>query len=307
MRETELYDAIECLEKEKRGLSDAPDYRKLLGVKKYISCIKKGDYKELRKMILDKRAANVIKKKKYSHVLQPVVKNNNVNYEQCRIAVYTAVVGDYDNIPNHLVSFANVDYILYVDNVEKYENYNGKYIVKKIPDNIVNKGQIHANRYLKFHPAEFLGEYDYAIYVDGNVRIISDIRPFVNMCSAKMGLAMHAHRERDCVYDEAEVCHLYRRGNSGKIREQMKRYISEGFPKHYGMHEATIIVSDIHNPNAQKFLDLWWDEFERSECKRDQLAWPYVLWKHDIKITDIGCLGNNIYSNYKLEIVNHAR
>lgn len=307
MKEIELYDALEKLEHEKRSLINAPEYRRAAGLKNYMTCLKHGDLGRLGKMLLDKKAAQKIKKKQYSHKLQSVEKKNDADYTRCKIAIYTAVIGGYDHIPRHLVSFDNVDYILYVDDESRYQEYRPQYDVREIPQEIVQKGKIYANRYFKFHPSEFLKGYDYAIYLDGNVRIISDVRPFVNYCSEATGLAMHAHRERDCIYDEAEVCLLYRRGVPEKIKAQMQRYKDEGFPEHFGMNEATVIVSDLHNPVSKELLDSWWLEFEKSECKRDQLIWPYILWEHNLGISDVGCLGNDIYDNYKLEIVRHAK
>ena len=307
MSEIELYKAIEELEKEKRNILESSAYRRILAGRKFLRHIKEKDFLSVKKMLFDKMAAIKIRRKKYSHKLQPVIKNNDVMYDKCKIAIYTAVIGDYDNIQRHLISFDNVDYILFVDNKEKYKDCDSRYDVRQIPSEILEKGQINANRYLKFHPYEFLNGYDYAIYLDGNVRIISDIRSFINYCSPLTGIAMHAHRNRDCIYDEAEVCVFYRKGIPDKIKKQMARYKSEGFPKHFGMNEATIIVSDLRNDVARRLLNIWWFEFEKSECKRDQLIWPYILWKNKLSINDIGCIGNDIYNNYKLEIIKHAK
>jgi hypothetical protein len=71
------------------------------------------------------------------------------------------------------------------------------------------------------------------------------------------------------------------------------------------MNEANLIVTDLKNENAIRLLDEWWNEFVRSETMRDQLVWPYVLWKNGFTLNDVGCLGDDIYKNYKLEIVRH--
>ena len=85
----------------------------------------------------------------------------------------------------------------------------------------------------------------------------------------------------------------------------MDGYKREKFPKKYGMNEATIIVSDINNRESQRLLDEWFKEFKRSKSLRDQLAWPYILWKNKYIIDDVGSLGNNIFQDNKIELVKH--
>lgn len=72
------------------------------------------------------------------------------------------------------------------------------------------------------------------------------------------------------------------------------------------MNEATVIVSDLKNNEAARLLDEWYSEFVRAGSLRDQLSWTYILWKNNYKISDVGILENNIYKNYKLEMIKHG-
>ena len=300
----EIYEALERLNKEKNELKTSKEYKIGHAIKKYCKCIMKFKYKQLINDIKNKKAKNIITKK-YYHPTNSEIKENEIDYKKVKIAIYTCILGGYDNIQIPLVKFDNVDYYIFTDEIEKYKGYNNIYNVVKIPEKIQNNGNIIANRYIKFHPSEFFKSYDYAIYMDGNVRIVSDIRTFVKRCSIKTGIAMHTHRERNCIYEEAQVCKLLRRGNKNKIDQQIKQYREEGFPAKFGMNEATIIVSDLKNNEASRLLLEWYNEFVKSQSLRDQLAWPYVLWKNNYKIEDVGNLGNDIYKNYKVEMVRH--
>lgn len=301
------YDLLEELSREKLQLAASPAYsigNALLGYRKKIAS---GDIKGLVKDIRDNRAARVIRKKYMNHLDRPETEHNQDDTEQKRIVVYTCVLGGYDRVPRHLVKFENVDYVLLTDEPERYSGLSDQYKIQKLSDELLSKGNILANRYVKFHPADlFKGRYDYAIYMDGNLRVMADIRKMIRRVPADSGLAMHNHRERDDIYSEAEVCRLLRRGNPEKIEKQMMLYRNNGFPSHYGMNEATVIVSDLNNPKAEELLDLWWKEFIRSESFRDQLAWPFVLWENNIPIEEIGNLGNDIYKNPLIEICRHA-
>ena len=155
------------------------------------------------------------------------------------------------------------------------------------------------------HPKELFENYDYTIYIDGNIRIISDISNFVRCTNEKTGLAFHRHYARNCVYREKEACKLYKKGNESKLQQQIQRYKDNGFPKEYGLLECNVIVTDLKNLNAINILNNWWDEFYLSESKRDQISLPYILWKLNYKMDDIGSLGNNVRENMKLEILNH--
>lgn len=308
MSTDELYKALEELNKEKKEIIEGKNYKIGVAICQYLGDLFHLNFKHLIRNIKDKRAKNKIFKNycttKSSDALDV---HFNKTCKDKNIAIYTCVVGEYDSIQIPLVTFDNVDYILYTDNPEKYLKYSDIYIIKKLPNDILKLGHILANRYVKFHPFELNIGYDYAIYLDGNVRVISDVRMFVEQCNCKTGIAMHRHRERNCVYQEAAVCKLLRRGNPQFIDQQIQLYRDQGFPENYGMNEATVIVSDLNNSVSHELLNAWWNEFVNSKSMRDQIAWPYVLWSNGYKSQDVGNLGYNIYANYKLEIVRHSK
>lgn len=304
MNENELLEKLECLNKEKQQIKRSWEFKfgqSILKLKKNLVHL---NFKSVIKILRDRRASKKIREFS-SNECNIDIKNNKINYKTKKIAIYTCVIGDYDNLQMPLLNFENVDYYLFTDNVEKYAKYSSIYKIVLISQEILNKGNIIANRYLKFHPSEFLQDYEYTMYFDGNVRVISDVRTFIKAINKKTGIAMHIHRERNCIYDEIKACILLRRGNKLKLQRQMEKYQKEGFPTKYGMNEATIIVCDNHSKVCKKLLNAWYNEFLLSDSLRDQIAWPYVLWKNNYKIQDVGCLGKNIYENYKIEIISH--
>lgn len=303
MNEDILLEKLELLNKEKQEIVNSKSYKLGYRILDTISLIKSHNMNQIITNIRNKKATQKLSKK---HNSNPI---DAVEYEEVdknsRIAVYTCIVGNYDYLAVPLVTFENVDYFLLTDKPENYAKYASSYKIIIIPEDLMKNGNILANRYVKFHPKDFFKGYDYAIYLDGNVRVVSDIRKFVCKAQVVSGIAMHKHRGRDCVYDEAEACKLYKRGNLEKIKEQTEFYISNGFPRHFGMNEATIIVSDLNNESSSFLLDAWWSEFIRSESYRDQIAWPYVLWTNGYSVDDIGNLGNDIYKNYIIEMLKH--
>ena len=214
-----------------------------------------------------------------------------------KVVVYSCVTKGYDSLKDPILYDDALDYYLISD-----EKTSTQSVWKHmdIPQEMQHQNGGMINRYCKLNPFVFFQSYDFSIYIDGNIEIVSDIR---NLCTiarnSKIGIAMHMHDDRDCIYRESSVCKLYKRGNVPAIEKQMKDYRQEGFPEHFGMVEATIIIVDLKNPIAKKIMNDWWGELLRSGSGRDQLSFPYVLWKNGFSISDVGCLGNNRRKNPK--------
>lgn len=242
---------------------------------------------------------NVVPEEKIFYANPPII-------ECGRGAVYTCITNGYDFPIEPIYKSKNLDYFLYTD-MNRCGGNNSYWICKEIADNIVhNKGSM-INRYYKFHPFElFENNYDYSIYIDGNVQTVSNIDCLYSVAKdSPIGIAMHYHAGRICAYKDAEWCIYNKRGIENKIREQMKFYMDQGFPRDFGLCEGTIIVVDLSSNVAKKIMKLWWEELCRSGSRRDQLSFPYVLWKNGFSITDVGCLGNDEYHNPKFRINAH--
>lgn len=224
--------------------------------------------------------------------------------EDCKkVAVYSCVTGNYDVISEPLLVDDQLDYYLISDTNLKQKS-EWKHI--DIPNEACNHHGGMINRFCKLNPWSLFTNYDYSIYIDGNIEIVSDIRSLCSIArNSKIGLAMHLHDKRDCVYNESDICKLYKRGNKIAIDKQMLKYHQEGFPEHFGMVEATIIIVDLKNPTAKNIMSDWWNELVASGSGRDQLSFPYVLWKNGYKIEDVGCLGNNRRKNPKFRTKMH--
>lgn len=306
MTEDQLISCIEQINSEKKKILN--DKRFLLGdaIYRYLKLIIRMDIKSIYNGIQTKIRYKKVKKKFVkTHIEQYVLSDNKTDYRTAKIAVYICVLNNYDQIELPLLKFSNMDYFLITDCPEMYKKYSEYYKIIQLSSDIISMGPIKANRYVKLHPGKFLDKFDYAIYLDGNVRVIGDIRRFVIKCNDITGIAMHEHRLRDCLYDEAESCILLKKGNSKHLVNQIKRYRGEGMPEKYGLNEATVIVSDLKNKESIRLMHEWWKEFTISESLRDQIAWPYILWKNNYTIYSVGNLGENIYENNALEIKLH--
>lgn len=300
-KERVLIEKIESLNKE---YLNSGEYSLGIYVKYLYSLFQKRKFIQLFRMILmhfKPKKKKVINGNDNIQEIQEVYMINNKT--QRKIAVYTCITGNYDKVEDPLIGEKACDYFLFTNNDKLKSNF---WKIKKIPNNIIKlENNAKINRYIKMHPRELFPNYDYAIYIDGNVKIISTISHMVEKINDKTGLAIHRHCERNCIYDEINACRAYNKGKYAMLKKQGNRYKKEGFPKEYGMLECNMLISDLKNKNSQKVFDEWWNEYLKSESMRDQIALPYVLWKNKIQVEDIGNLGNNVNKNYKLKINSH--
>ena len=219
-----------------------------------------------------------------------------------KVVVYACIAGRYDSLnePRFRLN-PNVSYVLFTDQ----DITSDVWEVREIPEQIRHLDGVRINRYIKMHPHEFLGEFDYSIYVDGNVQIISDMSGLVNFIDSEIGFAMHFHNIRNCVYQEAVACQCLKKGNSDGITADVERYLGMKYPRENGLLECTVFATDLHSETSKMLFEQWWEEFEQSASKRDQLSLPIVLWKNHIDLNRVGTLGSNLYRNPKFRVMSH--
>lgn len=294
-----IYDKIEQLQRDYFSLLQSPEFR--VGTKwvNFISAIRNGSL------------LNFLQKEwNYRKNARFAVSHPPFNFDygaypdsSVKIAVYSCITGDYDSLAEPFFSIEGIDYIMFTDNPKLKGE---KWQLRPIPDEIAKwNDNILTNRYIKMHPDVVGADYDYALYIDGNICVVSNIRNMINVISPKFGFALHQHVSRDCVYDEVQSCKYAKKGRIEKLEEQVIRYRNEGFPSHYGLLEATVILTDLHSSVALDIQDKWWQEFTASESRRDQISLPYVLWKNNIMPSDINKLGCPIQQNPKFRKYNH--
>lgn len=219
-----------------------------------------------------------------------------------KIAVYTCIMGGYDNLLDPYFKHSEVDFYYFSDQDYKVLDWNRR----TVPANIMELGDnVLINRYLKLHPYELFPDYDYVIYIDGNIQVTSDLFGLTAALNDEIGIAMHKHYQRKDVYLEGEALQHVKRGNLEKVKYQMDKYRKEGFPQNFGLAEATIILSDPNNSYTRKIFDEWWKEFIATQSMRDQLSFPYIIWKLGISMDSVTTLGNDLRKSSKFRKIDH--
>lgn len=295
MKQEEISVAVEYLNKQYMDILSSKEYNLGRRIYKYWKLLKNLEFKLLIERI--KYEKNELKVRKYSKSKSEnmsLVYNKPINGKKG--VVYTCITGKYDCLLEPLLIEDDVTYVVISDC--EIDNKKSRWKRMDIPDECKNMSNTIINRYCKMNPFKLFSEYDYSIYIDGNVRVISMLSKLLPIAQkALLGIAIHDHPLRNCIYDEAAVCQIYKRGNIEMIQNQVKRYREAGFPEKFGLYEATIIVTDLKNVYAEEIFTAWWDEFCLSQSQRDQISLPFIVWNKGYRYRDIGCLGSDKREN----------
>jgi hypothetical protein len=185
-------------------------------------------------------------------------------------AIFTVVLGSYDYIPKPK-RFNGWDNILFTDHRPIIDGYNTVYYVKKTDNHALE------SRRFKWLSHIFLSEYDLVCYIDGNMQLRHEpeSEPFRIF-----------HEKRKGVFEEAEACNGYlHRCTIGSINEQIEAFKSDGFKDDQGLYYGGFFCRK-HSKKENELCELVY-EICQKYTPRDQLAFPYALWKLGYKPENI--------------------
>ena len=262
-------------------------------LKKYIDPFKRGDIKKF----LDEIRYRNYARTHFStggNRAETITYTANSNNTNGKIAVYSCIAGKYDHMIEPLTNEENIDYFMFTDQEVPETSIWKKIDIKKFPEykRLTAKD---LNRRIKMIPYDYLTEYAYSVYVDGNIKIIYGINNIINNLG-NASLAIHYHPVRDCIYDEGIAVIHYKKADSKLVKTQLEQYQKKGFPRHNGMTENSIIVRKHNNKDTENIMRLWWKEYEKYPT-RDQFSLSYLMWENKYLKSNFISLGNNLEKN----------
>ena len=221
-----------------------------------------------------------------------------------KIVVYTSIFGGYDELHENQYQMDGVDYLCFTDSDIKSDMWD---IVKCTP--IYSDSNRNAKKY-KVLPHRYLSEYDYSIWIDGNILIINDIRNLVN--NHKYQVFDHnqtALDPRNCVYKEYDAIMQLGKQNGGNYKDnpklmynQINGYLKDGYPKNNGLATNPIILRNHNDIEVSTLMEAWWLEIKYGS-RRDQLSFDYIAWKHNFKYAFLN--GDSRRNDYFIQTGKH--
>ena len=227
--------------------------------------------------------------------------------------VYTSVFGGYDKLVEQNLS----------------DGWDWKCFSEENSLSLYTDNNRNAKRF-KVLPHRYLQDYEYSIFIDGNITVRGKIDELIDKYLSDSNVAFFSHSQNkldstNCIYDE--VNSIFRLGNrnttecakpektvfdcDGRCREndpyhhykdnaeiikkQVEKYSMVGYPKNNGLIIGMIILRRHNEDDCIKTMEDWWTEIKYNS-KRDQLSFNYVAWKNKLKFNYMdGDSRNNEY------------
>lgn len=198
--------------------------------------------------------------------------------------IYTCITGGYDNLIQHNYRDENWDYICFTDSETLLKKgREGQWLIKPLQytelDNVRNA------RWHKTHPHCLLKEYEYSIWLDGNINVTGGLL-FQNAqkCIKEHRiLSVPEHPKRNCVYDEAIAIKALRKDSAEIVDKEIAELKKLNYPKNMGLNETNILFRFHNNEKCVQIMNDWFD-FIQKFSRRDQLSFNYSLWKNNYQM-----------------------
>lgn len=220
--------------------------------------------------------------------------------------IYTCLVGNYDELKQPAVTDASFDYICFSNDI--FEENIGIWQIRKIP--FENPDKTRLSRYVKFFPHKVLSEYEYSVWMDANLLILTEdfYKAIEKQIERKTLIAQVPHiiPPIDCIYDEIKYAFRLTRVRFTEARKQYKHLKEAGFPTHFGLFENNIIARFHNNEMVKKISEEWWTEY-MSFSKRDQFSLMFIYWKNDFMPSFIFGPNENSWNSKCVKYIPHTR
>lgn len=202
---------------------------------------------------------------------------HNFGLVKSKLAVYTAVIGAYDAIPEQKLLFPGADYYCFVGKGEKMTEKAGDWTIVEVDAPV--SGSLAVARYVKTHPEQLLPEYDYTLWLDANLSVVQ--AEFFAVVQQKMDenipISGIWHPSIDCAYEEAVHVVKGGREKTARVLRMICFLHHQGLPRHYGLFETGVLLRRSGgDASVHRFDACWWALISRISC-RDQLSFSFCM------------------------------
>ncbi len=214
--------------------------------------------------------------------------------EDTPVVVYTAITGGFDSLREPEIVDSNFRYICYTDQEDLQSDV---WEIRKIP--IENNDYNRTAKKFKILPHRYFPEYEWSIWIDGQLQITGDLRELVSRYMRTSHLMCFLHQVRTCIHDEAEICKMLGHDAAEIVDNQMKRIMSTGYKDDNELIAGGFLVRRHNEADVKVLMEDWWEMIYEGS-RRDQLSFNFVAWKNDFffDITDLNIMDNQFFRRY---------
>jgi len=190
------------------------------------------------------------------------------------ILILTSNIGGKDTLIDQVNIFPNCDYIALVDS---YQNSNSWIQHQSFNFSHIDKHQNRRNSKLyKVLSSWIFNEYDYIVWIDATQHLKYNPQELIER-HGDFDYLLFKHNDRNCIYDEIDIVSQLNLDTADVLSNQSEYYRLENMPTNYGLYEMGFHIKKV-NQNTMN-LDLMWFEQISKFSSRDQISFPYCLWK----------------------------
>ena len=192
--------------------------------------------------------------------------------------IYTCITGEYDSLMEPAAVDPDFDYVCFVEKGKKTSDRYGIWEIREMDFSQEDKAVL--SRYPKINPHILLPEFEYSVWIDGNIVIKDSFFYDVIHQKIRSGVIYSGmkHLERDCAYREVAKCIDARVDSRIRLIRALVFLKKNHFPKHFGMYENNVIFRRHNSLKIIEFDTLWWRLF-MDYTHRDQILHPYCMMK----------------------------
>lgn len=223
-----------------------------------------------------------------------------------KIAIYTCIIGAYDELRQPRVLEEGFDFICFVGFGEKHAERDGVWEIRELPLSSASGVPTLEARWGKMHPHELLPDYACSVWVDGNIALLDGSLYRAARLKAASGVQYSGvpHPDRDCTYDEARKCLDMKYLTPFSWLKVCLFLRLQGLPRHAGLMESNLVFRRHLDPAVVAFDERWWGHI-LDLSRRDQLSLMPTLRKSGLCWDDRLLDGRNTRNHPGFEYLLH--
>ncbi|MEZ5831731.1 MAG: DUF616 domain-containing protein [Dongiaceae bacterium] len=191
-----------------------------------------------------------------------------------RLVVYTALFEDYDDLFTPSQEQAELcDFVVFTDRPDVPAPWQRGTICYATPNHFKR------NRFYKLLPHRLFPNYEWSLYLDGNVDIrMNPVEFLERYCRLGSDFFVFRHPRRTSILEELAACIEMKKDDAELMVRQVAQYFEHGFRHTFVLTENNVLLRRHNDPALAALSEAWWEEV-RSKSQRDQLSLSYVVEK----------------------------
>lgn len=208
--------------------------------------------------------------------------NTQSSSRKPKVVVYTAITGNYDKLIAHTHVSKDFDYVFFYDGAPpKADKHFWEFrpqVAFQDPD------PNRQAKYYKLMPHRLFPDYDYSVWVDGNwdirgPHLENAVKTFI---SSDIQISPMPHYERNCIYDEADICLAHKKDDPKKIKSWLEHIKKNNYPSNNGLFHMAVMIRRHNDPEVIELMEMWWSYIQQFS-RRDQLSFCFSLSQTNVK------------------------